>query len=176
MTKDAHCSYCGQAFAPEQAWPRTCPRCGNVSYRNPLPVTVVLVPVGDGLLLIRRTIPPHEGSLALPGGFINLGESWQEAGAREVREETGLTIDPEGVRLYDVQSAPDGTVLIFGLARPLAAADVPPFVANNETSETVVATEPVELAFPLHARVAARFWRERGGAATGGLSSGTMLP
>ncbi len=160
--KNSHCSYCGEPFA-DAPWPRQCSRCGNRSYLNPLPVSVVLLPVGDdGLLLIRRAIAPREGMLALPGGFIGVGESWQEAGAREVREETGITVDAAAVRLFDVRSAPDGTVLIFGIAEPVRAeADLPEFVANHETSEMVVAREPVELAFPLHTQTAERFWRER---------------
>lgn len=160
--KNSHCSYCGEPFA-DATWPRQCSRCGNRSYLNPLPVSVILLPVGDnGLLLIRRSIPPQEGALALPGGFIGVGESWQEAGAREVREETGIALDPAEVRLFDVRSAPDGTVLIFGIAEPgRIEADLPVFVANHETSEMLIAREPMELAFPLHTQVAERFWRER---------------
>lgn len=162
--KNSHCSYCGEPFADADGpWPRQCSRCDNRSYLNPLPVSVVLLPVGgDGLLLIRRAIPPREGMLALPGGFIGVGESWQEAGAREVREETGIVIDPAQIRLFDARSAPDGTVLIFGIAEPgLFEAHLPAFVPNHETSEMVIARGPVELAFPLHTETAERFWRER---------------
>jgi ADP-ribose pyrophosphatase YjhB (NUDIX family) len=130
--KDSHCSYCGHTFSADQPWPRRCGQCGSTSYRNPLPVAVVLVPVGDGLLVVRRSIPPQQGELALPGGFITTGESWQEAGAREVSEETGLTIDPADVHLFDVHSAPDGTVLIFGLVLPRTAEEMPPFAPNSE--------------------------------------------
>lgn len=97
----------------------------EASYRNPLPVAVVLVPVDDGLLVVRRSIPPRSGLLALPGGFINHGEGWQEAGAREVEEETGLRIEPATIREFAVRSAPDGTLLVFGMAAPLRAADLP---------------------------------------------------
>lgn len=159
--KDSYCSYCGAAFPEGLAWPRTCPACGSVSYRNPLPVCVVLLPVDGGLLLIRRTNAPQVGNLALPGGFINVGESWQEAGARELWEETGIRIAPAGIRLYDVQSAPDGTVLIFGLASAVRKADLPPFVPTNETSESVIAREPMELAFSTHTQVAGQFWAGR---------------
>ncbi len=158
--KDSHCSYCGQPFPENLTYPRRCGHCGNATYRNPLPVAVVLVPVDEGLLLVRRAIPPRQGSLALPGGFINGGESWQQAGAREVLEETGLRIAPESVRLYDVQSAPDGTVLIFGVTEQIHRADLPPFAPNDEVQELVIATGPVELAFPLHNEAAARFREE----------------
>ncbi|MBC8076948.1 MAG: NUDIX hydrolase, partial [Chloroflexales bacterium] len=65
--KNAHCSYCGAPFAAAAPWPRRCAACGNTSYLNPLPVAVVLVPVGGGVLLVRRAIPPQQGTLALPG-------------------------------------------------------------------------------------------------------------
>lgn len=159
--KNAHCSYCGAAFPEGLAWPRTCPACGNISYVNPLPVSVVLLPVDDELLLIRRTVAPQIGQLALPGGFINVGESWQEAGARELWEETGIRIAAADIRLFDAQSAPDGTVLIFGLAPAVRASDLPPFVPTNETSETVIARGPTALAFSTHMDVAARFWANR---------------
>lgn len=149
--KNSHCSYCGTAFTAP-AWPRACAQCGNVSYLNPLPVSVVVLPVGQGVLTVRRNIEPRRGQLALPGGFINAGESWQAAGAREVLEETGLTIDPAQLKLFDTLSAPDGTVLIFGLAAPYPA-PLPPLALNEEVAEFVVVTQPVELAFPLHTQV-----------------------
>ncbi|MCI0579032.1 MAG: methyltransferase domain-containing protein [Chloroflexi bacterium] len=121
--------------------------------RNPLPVAVVLQPVDGGLLAVRRAIEPGRGKLALPGGYVELGESWQAAGAREVWEETGVAIDPAGLRPFDVHSAPDGTLLVFGLARPLAAADLPPFTPTPEADERVVITGPQELAFSLHTQV-----------------------
>jgi 8-oxo-dGTP pyrophosphatase MutT (NUDIX family) len=163
--KDTHCSYCGTAFAAEQAWPRLCAGCQNITYQNPLPVAVMLIPIEeDGLLLIRRTIPPRVGDLALPGGFIGLGETWQEAGAREVLEETGLTVDPAEVRLYDAgTSTAGGFLLVFGIVPPRTRADLAAYTETDETSELIVATEHVELAFPLHNEVAQRFWREREG-------------
>jgi len=155
--KHSHCSYCGQAFAPQQPWPRTCARCGQVSYLNPLPVAVVLLPVDDGLLVVRRAIEPHKGSLALPGGYINWGESWQAAAARELGEETGLWIDAQELQAFDVLSAPDGTLLVFGLAQPRRLADLPPFQGDHESSERVIITDPQALAFSLHIQAAGRF-------------------
>src|SRR3954464_14823014 len=115
----AHCTFCGARFTPQQPWPRRCAACGETSYRNPAPVAVAVQPVGDGLLLVRRGIAPALGRLALPGGFIEVGESWQEALVRELAEETGLSVSPQAVRLYDALSAPDGTLLIFGELPPL---------------------------------------------------------
>ena len=156
--KYAHCSYCGSPFAAGATWPRRCGVCGNITYRNPLPVAVLIVPVGEGVLLVRRAIPPQICKLALPGGYVGVGESWQAAGAREVFEETGILVAPDSVDDFVARSAPDGTVLIFGVAAPLAI--LPPFAASDEASELVVVTEPAELAFSLHT-AALRLYFER---------------
>jgi len=150
--KNSHCSYCGAPFPDGAGWPRTCGPCGATSYLNPLPVAVLLVPVDGGLLTIRRAIEPHIGKLALPGGYIGLGESWQQAGAREVLEETGVSVDPARVVDFRVLSAPDGTVLVFGEAAPLA--EVPSLSPNVEVSELFVLRAPEPLAFPLHTQIA----------------------
>ncbi|HND22217.1 MAG TPA: NUDIX domain-containing protein, partial [Acidobacteriota bacterium] len=105
--RNSHCSFCGAPFADDQPWPRVCGNCHNITFRNPIPVAVVLVPVESGLLMIRRGIEPRKGMLALPGGYVNFGESWQQAAAREVLEETGLPLDPAEISLFDVISAPD---------------------------------------------------------------------
>jgi ADP-ribose pyrophosphatase YjhB (NUDIX family) len=157
----SHCSYCGAPFAQGQAWPRACAACGNTTYRNPTPVAVVLLPVDDGLLLVRRAIPPHVGKLALPGGYVNLGETWQEAGAREVLEETGIAIDPQEIGDFRVLSAPEGMVLIFGLARRRTLAELPPLQASDEASECIVGRADAEIAFELHRRVAEEFFASR---------------
>jgi ADP-ribose pyrophosphatase YjhB (NUDIX family) len=157
--KNSHCSFCGAAFGADAAWPRTCGACGNTSYLNPVPVAVVLLPVDGGLLTIRRGVPPHVGKLALPGGFIDHGESWQQAAARELFEEAGVVVDPAGVELFDVHSAPDGTLLVFGLGP--AVSELPGFTAGDEATERVVIDGPCELAFPLHTRVAEEFFARR---------------
>jgi ADP-ribose pyrophosphatase YjhB (NUDIX family) len=162
--KNSHCSYCGAAFTANQPWPRTCATCSETSFVNPLPVAVVLVPIGAGLLAVRRSIPPGHGQLALPGGYMNVGESWQTAGAREVYEETGIRIDAAKIRDYATLSAPDGALLVFGLAAPLSG-PLPELVENAEVSELAILPgpliEPHALAFSLHTEVVNRYFAGR---------------
>jgi ADP-ribose pyrophosphatase YjhB (NUDIX family) len=170
--KDSHCSYCGSPFpAGAKTWPRACPACGSTTYRNPLPVAVLVVPIsgdaadGDGtggVMLIRRSLPDGRNKLALPGGFINLGESWQAAAARETFEEAGVSVDPADVVHLRTASAPDGTLLVFGAcARPLTPAQLPAFVPSAETAERLVVPGPVELAFSLHTEVLRAYFAGR---------------
>lgn len=156
----AHCSYCGAAFAPDAPWPRVCAACGETTWRNPLPVAVALVPVdtshGRGLVVVRRDIDPGRGELGLPGGFIEVGESWQEATVRELREETAIEAEVADVTLFDVHSAPSGTLLVFGLLPAVESA--PDLRPNDETLGLEVLTGPVELGFSLHTDVVRRYF------------------
>jgi 8-oxo-dGTP pyrophosphatase MutT (NUDIX family) len=152
----AHCTFCGARFTVGQPWPRRCAACGETSYLNPKPVAVALLPVGAGLLAVRRGIPPALGALALPGGFIEVGETWQQALVRELSEETGLRCDPDSVRLFDTLSAPDGTVLIFGVLPGIDS--VPELTANQETLGVQVLDRPQELGFSLHTAAVQRYF------------------
>lgn len=156
-SQDSHCSFCGTQFPENLPWPRRCDNCSNTSYKNPLPVAVLLLPVDEGVLTIRRAVEPRKGQLALPGGFIEVGESWQAAAARELYEEAGINIDPAHVTLYQVHSAPDGTVLIFGVAPPRQSVNLPLFIPTSESSERIIVTTPIPLAFPLHTAVLADY-------------------
>ncbi|MBX7219443.1 MAG: NUDIX domain-containing protein [Blastocatellia bacterium] len=160
--RNDYCSFCGVKFEENQPFPRTCGACGNITYVNPLPVSVVVLPIDEtGVLVIRRGIEPRKGKLALPGGFIGVGESWQAAGARELYEETGITIDPQSISDFRVLSAPDGTVLIFGLAQTISSDELPTFIPTDETSEMLILTQVEELAFPLHTQVLRQFFERK---------------
>lgn len=155
--KDTFCSHCGEKFAENLDYPRTCKSCDIVTYRNPFPVAVVLLPVENELLVLRRNIPPALGRLALPGGFIEYGETWQKACARELFEETGIEISWEEIKLFDVKSAPDGTVLIFGLVQNKQKSQIT-FTENTETQEIAFIDSAVELGFPLHTEIVRKYF------------------
>lgn len=160
MEKNSHCSYCGNRFPDSEPWPRRCRACGNSTYLNPLPVAVVMVPAAGGLVVIRRNTEPRKGTLTLPGGYIDFGETWQEAGRREVLEETGIELAGGGIRLYDVMNGLDGTLVIFGLAEELPPGRLQPF-SSEETQEVVIIEKPRELGFEMHTRIVARYFAEK---------------
>ena len=163
MPRNSHCSFCGRRFDAGQPWPRQCAGCGNLSFVNPIPVAVCLLPVDGGLLCVRRAIPPGQGGLALPGGYIDLNETWQQAAARELFEETGIVIEAGEVEHFATHSSTlgDGVIVIFGRARERTWDSLPPFRPTEEASETAVIRGPQELAFPLHSRVVGDYFASR---------------
>ncbi|MGW8311605.1 MAG: NUDIX domain-containing protein [Desulfuromonadales bacterium] len=69
-----------------------CPHCGKPTtvYRNPVPTVDIIVNINGGVVLIERRNPPH--GWALPGGFVDYGETLEDAAFREAREEIGLEV------------------------------------------------------------------------------------
>ncbi len=160
--KNSHCSYCGTKFPESFSFPITCNVCQQITYSNPIPVAVILLPVDNGILLVRRGIEPQKGKLALPGGFIETGETWQEGGARELREEAGVIIDPNTVKEFMIHSANENRlVLIFGLAKPMKSSELQPFTPTEEAPERVILSQPEELAFELHTLAVAEWFKSR---------------
>jgi ADP-ribose pyrophosphatase YjhB (NUDIX family) len=75
----------------------SCPECGHKfsRYRNPVPtVDIIIEYENQGLVLIERHKPPY--GWALPGGFVEYGETLEEAARREAKEETGLEVQLQG--------------------------------------------------------------------------------
>jgi 8-oxo-dGTP diphosphatase len=70
-----------------------CPCCGAIvdRYRNPFPTVDLIIRIGDHVVLIERRNPPH--GWALPGGFVDYGETLEEAAMREAKEEAALEVD-----------------------------------------------------------------------------------
>ena len=86
-----------------------CPACGFVHYRNPVPIALVGATLNGRLLLVRRLIEPLKGYWAPPGGYVEYDESVEEAVVREVKEETNLDVELEG--LLNVYSKPNTGIL-----------------------------------------------------------------
>jgi 8-oxo-dGTP diphosphatase len=81
-----------------------CPSCGEKvkSYLNPIPAVDIIIEVAGGIVLIERKNEPF--GWALPGGFVDYGESLEQAAIREAMEETSLSI--RNLRLVGCYSDP----------------------------------------------------------------------
>ena len=126
------CSNCGAKVTlrvpPGDSFPRhVCDRCGTVHYRNPLMVIGTIPVWEDRLLLCKRAIEPRYGLWTLPAGFMELGETTEEAKARVELGE-----------LFSLLSVPHvGQVHLFYRARLLDRN----FGAGEETLEVALFDE-----------------------------------
>lgn len=89
-----YCPRCGSGeFVTNNEKSKRCRDCGFVYYINPSAATVaVIVNEQDELLVVRRAKEPARGTLDLPGGFSDMGETSEAGVVREVMEETGLQV------------------------------------------------------------------------------------
>ena len=88
------CTRCGAASVRvESQLCHRCAGCGFGHYLNPIAgVAALLTDAAGRLLLLRRAHEPGRGRLGLPGGFVDIGESAEQALRREIREEVGLEV------------------------------------------------------------------------------------
>ena len=108
-----------------------CRACGFVAYGNPVPTASAVCVDDDGRVLLgRRAWDPDEGLWDLPGGFVDEGEHPLDALRRELREETGLEIEPEeflGVWMgrYGYDSSATSTLNLYWTARVVSGEESP---------------------------------------------------
>lgn len=159
MKPHTFCNYCGAAFGHDN-WPRACAACGETTWRNPVPVAVLMTKSRGGLLIVQRGIEPGYGKLAMPGGFVDHGETWQQAASRELWEETGAVCAPDRIRLVDIHNSSNGNMLIFGVTT--TEIDFPEdFTPNSETLAISIINAPIELAFPTQTQMCAWFFHNK---------------
>lgn len=140
------------------------------SYRNPLLTVDAIIEIDNGIVLIERKNPPY--GWALPGGFVDYGESLGVAVVREAKEETALNI--ELVEQFHAYSDPDRdprqhTVSVVFIARatgrPMAADDA------NRAIIVTPSTLPEPLVFD-HGQILSDYFRYKNGESKSRIFSG----
>jgi len=127
------CTHC--ATADEQ--PLVCDRCGWRWYANPKPAAAVLLERNtDGpdpsILLLRRAVEPGIGAWDLPAGYLDPGESFEDAARRETLEEAGIVVAL--VALTGVYHSP-GANAVTAVYRARAAEARPTVLTDFESSD-----------------------------------------
>lgn len=100
MEPHSHCHVCGEQYSDTSSWPRQCDSCGRFAWRNPKPVAVALVPIGDdgilneGIAIAHRVEKDKGKGWSLIGGFVDCeDDSFEAAARREFHEETGIMLE-----------------------------------------------------------------------------------
>lgn len=119
----------------EQRHRSTCATCGVIAYENPRLLVSTIVAWDEQILLCLRAHPPAEGRWGLPGGFMECGETLEEAAARETWEETGVRLSPRDLQLHTLATLPELSEVYVG------------FVAEVQTPELVCGSECREVRF-----------------------------
>ncbi len=168
IQKPEHHSHCHACGSPQLEWNKErntakCCDCGEFTYLNPPPVANLIIPHLNGVILQRRGNPNEQGygKFSLPGGFILIGESWQDAAAREAWEEVQVKLHSaqRDIKHLLTESIPSGNQLIvFGVVVSEATKRVDDFKPSLESTERTVITPQTfwkfrdEIAFPLHVK------------------------
>ncbi len=163
------CPRCGGLLAssrqPGDARPRqVCAVCGRVRYQNAKPCAGALVEHEGRLLLVKRAVEPSSGCWDIPGGFLEADEHPQAGAIREVREETGLSVEPTnlfGIYMdrYTYDGGGDHCLNIYYSARIVGGEEQP----DDDAADLAWFSPhelPQELAFR-HARQVLADWVEQ---------------
>ncbi|MEE2887134.1 MAG: NUDIX domain-containing protein [Planctomycetota bacterium] len=160
----AFCLVCGTSLEAREIFGRrrrACPACNFIVFESTACAAGAVVVRGREVLLVRRAIDPGKGRWGFPAGFQDYGESLTETAVREVREETGLGVDP--VRLLDVVLSRDNPRKLVNLVVYLARVVAGELVAADDALEArffPVDDLPEDLAFENNRQILDRLVRE----------------
>lgn len=116
LEKFRYCPVCGSAqFVVNDFKSKRCGDCGFTYYFNAATSVIAIITNERGELLVaRRAVEPEKGKLGLIGGFVDPGESCEEAILREIEEETGIRVEEPASQMQILFTIPN-TYLYSGL-------------------------------------------------------------
>jgi len=100
-----------------------CQRCRAPRRAHPMIVVTAFIASGRRLLWVQRALPPRAGKWAIPGGFLEEGETLAQGAARELREEAGVALPPQHLSLYMTGTITFINQVYVGFRATVAAAD-----------------------------------------------------
>jgi 8-oxo-dGTP diphosphatase len=106
-------------------------------HKNPFPTVDIIIEVEGGIVLVERKNPPH--GWAIPGGFVDYGETVEAAAVREAKEETGLVVQLTG--LLGVYSDPSRDPRSHTISTVFVASAIGRPVADDDAADAGVFTE-----------------------------------
>lgn len=140
----------------------TCPECHTSIevYLNPYPTVDIIIEIENSIVLIKRKNPPF--GWALPGGFVDYGESLETAAVREAKEETSLDIS--NLKLLGCYSDPSRDSRMHTISTVyIADGSGTPCAADDATELALLSIDnlPAELCFD-HAGILADYiaWKK----------------
>tara|TARA_Y100000748_G_scaffold245940_1_gene210383 strand:+ start:250 stop:762 length:513 start_codon:yes stop_codon:yes gene_type:complete len=139
-----------------------CPSCKAIHYENPKPTATLICPKKNSILLGRRAYDPGKGEWGLPGGFMELNETLEEAAMRELKEETNLNGKFNKILgTCSHYGSIFGDVLLIGLVIDLDQ-DISSMQAGDDVSELQFfnINELPDLAFDCHRKIVAMYIRD----------------
>lgn len=167
MSNRKFCGNCGAGYE-DLTWPRTCNNCGDIAWKNPIPVTFVVQPVWakdfsrKGLAIAQRARNPGAGEWAFIGGFVDMQDmNLEEAACREFMEETGLELPGKASIVYSRQNDWGQMVIAVAMSKAMTFEEWSHGSVCEENLQLGVmwTLEQVKLCFPIHQKIAEKWFR-----------------
>ena len=138
-----------------------CGACKFVAYDNPRILVACVASWQDKVLWMKRATAPKRDFWAIPSGFMESGETPEQAAARELQEETHARIDPDNLKLYVIGSIPEISEVYLVYRGELSE---PRYWPSEEATKVELYTETdapwKEFAYPDVAEFMRQFYRD----------------